>query len=134
MTYSKNIWKNGDTITAEKLNNIEDGIADSMFVEIPCTVSEGSSTYYTLGKTWQEIYDLLQDGKILYFRHSKDFTDPPSSYSAFSFITIAAYTDARVYEGSLEYVVTSVGGTFRNASMMMNFKTTKANGYPTTQS
>lgn len=27
MSYIKNVWANGDTITAEKLNNIEDGIA-----------------------------------------------------------------------------------------------------------
>ena len=26
MTYNKNIWQNGDIITAEKLNNIEDYI------------------------------------------------------------------------------------------------------------
>lgn len=28
MAYEKNIWANGDTITAEKLNHMEDGIAE----------------------------------------------------------------------------------------------------------
>ena len=28
MVYEKNIWANGDTITAEKLNHMEDGIAE----------------------------------------------------------------------------------------------------------
>jgi len=32
MSYSKHTWENGETITAEKLNNIEQGIASKYYV------------------------------------------------------------------------------------------------------
>lgn len=62
MTYEKQTWECGETITAEKLNHIEDGIADAssgggtLVIRETRTESEGD-TVYTLDKTWQEIYD-----------------------------------------------------------------------------
>ena len=67
MAYTPNTWATGDTITAAKLNNMEQGIASAggggVFI-----VNESNGT---LDKTWQEISDagfsLLhrQDGEQL---------------------------------------------------------------------
>lgn len=61
MSYIKNTWKAGDTVTSAKLNNIEDGIAaannSSIFI-----VHETDDS--TLDKTWAEIHDALTNGMI----------------------------------------------------------------------
>lgn len=61
MAYEKTNWQTGDTVTAEKLNHAEQGIADAgqvMVIEInPETV--------TLQSTWQEIYDAFNAGVLL---------------------------------------------------------------------
>ena len=61
MAYEKQTWTTGDVITQEKLNHMEDGIADAdgggvLVVNATTTTSEGR-TATTLDKTWQEIYD-----------------------------------------------------------------------------
>lgn len=44
MSYAKNIWNEGDVITAEKLNNIEDGVSEVGEVyELELTEEEWSS-------------------------------------------------------------------------------------------
>lgn len=64
MSYTKQTWANGDVITAEKLNHIEDGIADSggggAFV---CT---GTGSPLELNKTYAEIKAALDAGKVIY--------------------------------------------------------------------
>lgn len=51
MSYTPNTWQTGDTITAAKLNNMEQGIASAGGVLI---VNESNKT---LDKTWQTISD-----------------------------------------------------------------------------
>lgn len=60
MAYKKNTWANGDTITAEKLNHMEDGIAEGGggFVFIP--VNENWKPLVTLG----EIRRIYASGNI----------------------------------------------------------------------
>ena len=50
MAYTPTTWVTGDTITAVKLNNMEQGIANAGVLAV--TVNNG-----TLDKTWQEIHD-----------------------------------------------------------------------------
>ena len=65
MAYNPTTWECGDTITAEKLNNIEDGIQEALEC---CGGGGGSASSLEVGmtidgedailnKTWQEIYD-----------------------------------------------------------------------------
>ena len=61
MTYEKTNWQVGDTITAEKLNKMEDGIesaagSSSGGATLVVTYSEEGTTG-TLNKTWNEIKD-----------------------------------------------------------------------------
>lgn len=57
MAYNKTTWETGDVITAEKLNNIENGIAGIKGV-LPITTSEDGDTQ-TLSATWQQISDAI---------------------------------------------------------------------------
>ena len=59
MSYTPNTWATGDTITAEKLNNMEQGIAGAGGVFL---VNMDMDTT-TLDKTWQEIYDAAAAGQ-----------------------------------------------------------------------
>lgn len=52
MSYEKQTWQTGDTITAEKLNHIEDGIAGGGVL----LVGFDEQTM-ALDKTWQQIAD-----------------------------------------------------------------------------
>lgn len=56
MSYEKNTWAKGDVITANKLNHMEDGIADGGVLIVNAIHDEQTETT-TLDKTWQQIYD-----------------------------------------------------------------------------
>ena len=92
MSYEKTTWQTGDIVTAEKLNNIENGIENagslpSVTAEDDgdvLTVVDGAwakatpsggggplvigvtsvDDVYTLNKTWKEIYDAMASGQI----------------------------------------------------------------------
>ena len=60
MAYTPTTWATGDTITATKLNNMEQGIANAGgAVIVGYTFSSGT---ITLDKTWQEINDGMAAG------------------------------------------------------------------------
>lgn len=67
MAYEKQTWQCGDVVTAEKLNHIEDGIANSGGTPLIVTYSEegeeceggGTAVKATCSHSWQEIYDAL---------------------------------------------------------------------------
>ena len=68
MTYTPKEWQYGDTIAAEDLNHIEQGVANSSGTE-PLIVNDNDGV---LNKTWQEIYDAMpntmfvfEEGKVL---------------------------------------------------------------------
>jgi len=48
MAYEPTIWKDGDVISAEKLNKIENAIGNVLFININTS---------PLSVTWQDIYD-----------------------------------------------------------------------------
>lgn len=60
MSYTPNTWQNGDIISAEKLNNMEQGIANAGS-EIPTIVFTYDQTgnYYTCSWTVQELTALI---------------------------------------------------------------------------
>ena len=64
MAYEKTTWSNGDTITAEKLNNIENGIASGVLAVGIYVNSSDSTLTLTLDKTWNEIYTVISNGGI----------------------------------------------------------------------
>lgn len=54
MSYVKQTWQTGDTVTSAKLNHMEDGIAAGGGVVL---VVKPDLQAGTLDKTWQEIHD-----------------------------------------------------------------------------
>lgn len=66
MAYEKQTWACGDTITADKLNHMEDGIANAGGGSESLMVTETKSDdKRVLDKTWQEIYDAFPNAYVL---------------------------------------------------------------------
>lgn len=63
MSYTPTTWVTGDTVTATKLNKLEQGVANAGSALI-VDVESGE----TLNKTMQEIYDALSAGTPVYIR------------------------------------------------------------------
>ena len=62
MAYTKNTWETGDIVSSQKLNHMEDGIADAYEVMV---INDNNGA---LDKTWQEIYDAMAQGKLCVVR------------------------------------------------------------------
>ncbi len=137
MSYTKQTWTTGDTVTATKLNHMEDGIADgggstaSIFVH-----ATGINSTFTLGAfwyveeqngAWERVIE--NDGLFLNCEgwfNSYPLTLPPedtglklvfvdqdSVWSNFDFTTISggiSDTTMSVYVGSSEYTAREITG------------------------
>lgn len=64
MAYTPTVWKNGDTITAEKLNKAEQGIADA--TPLVCTIELVESNPTVVGATYKTISEALSAGRIVF--------------------------------------------------------------------
>lgn len=111
MTYEKTNWQVGDTITATKLNKMEDGIesaagSSSGGATLVVTYSEEGTTG-TLNKTWNEIKDAFPNVVI------EDST-----------IDTTSICEQVYYEEGTGYGVRWQFGD-------MNLTTQSADGYPT---
>lgn len=106
MSYTKTNWATGDTITAEKLNNIENGVANTGGVLVVHTTFNGNSM--VLDKTWQEIHDA--DVAVL-------------SYQTGTTAKHNAYLSTIDYDG--DYTC-----TFINDDMHLEFMCTGPDSYP----
>lgn len=102
MSYEKNIWQNGDIITKEKLNNMEDGISQTNMggkIEVTITRGEGK-TKYTLNKTYNEIVNLINNGIVPFVLHqSNDNTNITciTWVDRYPFLTIYTTDDDKTY-------------------------------------
>lgn len=112
MSYVKNTWTNGDTITAEKLNNMENGIASAggtLIVGVTFTV-EDELEAATMDKTWQEIHDALAAG--------------------FRVVAIDSDDSAVVQEAINQVYFEDGDGYYVNVGGVMDYYTNSASGYP----
>ena len=112
MSYIPTNWKTGDVVTSEKLNHIEDGIANSESVLVVGGVSvrEGSITG-TLDKTWQEIHDALESNICIV-----TISDGDSYYQS-------RITAARALDAEYDVVLSDIGDT-------ASFSSASKDGYP----
>lgn len=131
MSYEKTTWKKGDVITAEKLNNIENGIEANEtaigqidtsgggvgsyvnVLGVHAVYSNGGSTI-TLDKTWQEINAAIRSGGIVYvYALPSDSAEDPRAYSGLVTKTETAGIPTRyqvdVYGGSNDIQHTYIG-------------------------
>jgi len=68
MAYTPTEWKSGDVITAEKLNNLENGVASAGgedTVPFVVTFSGPPGGNMVADKTYAEIYEAFNQGKIV---------------------------------------------------------------------
>ena len=107
MSYTPTTWTTGDTITATKLNKMEQGIASAGSGDILFDIGVEDNV---LDKTWTEISTALSSGKIARVIWSgEDF--------AFSEYVVAASYDGEFYA---VYVAGNQGW----------YQTSSASGYP----
>ena len=69
MSYEPYTWKGGDTATANKLNHIEQGIAQGGsggILYIPNSTIDNQTGIITLGMTAGEIFTALQENKFVF--------------------------------------------------------------------
>lgn len=98
MAYTPTTWATGDTVTATKMNKIENGIAGAGSALIcNCSYSSQASDY-VLDKTVQEIYNALLSGTPAYikFEYGVLGTDYESHLFLAPIIKIYSYDTANV--------------------------------------
>lgn len=96
MAYTKQTWATGDTVTASKLNHMEDGIAEGGGGALIVTSSIVNG-YPVLDKTVQEIYDALTSGTPVYYSYV--YGTPVTSYISEAYLApvVSVYTYGNNY-------------------------------------
>ena len=62
MSYAPTEWKSGDVITAEKLNNIENGVVDASKPLFVSLVSEDDGEHFTASVSSTDIESAIESG------------------------------------------------------------------------
>ena len=114
MNYEPKEWQYKDTITAEELNRMEEGISSAQGGGTPLIVKASDNTSGTLDHTWNEI------------------ANAPSAWMEFqySLFTMRAMITT-LAQTRLEYQVHFVFPSDSEAQLVTVFKTATADGYPT---
>ena len=63
MAYEKHTWETGEKITAEKLNNLEDGVSGNGGILLVTATYDGQN--YQADKTFSEILEAIQNNLIV---------------------------------------------------------------------
>lgn len=88
MSYTKTTWVTGDTVTADKLNNIEDGIeaidmaSAPLVFEIECDTDEQTYTIKSSPMTPSSLVELLEDSSPAILVHYTEVMAPPVNLEA----------------------------------------------------
>ena len=88
MSYTKTTWVTGDTVTADKLNNIEDGIealdmaSAPLVFEIECDTDEQTYTIKSSPMTPSSLVELLEDSSPAILVHYTEVMAPPINLEA----------------------------------------------------
>lgn len=123
MAYEPTSWSTGDIVTAEKLNKLENGIASSGGeIFIVNTLLDEETGGMILDKTWQEIKDAFDSGKLI--------------------LGVAAYGTEEQWQAGIAYLfgLMSNDSTHSYACIFLSgsnargeqFLTNSKNGYPST--
>ncbi len=116
MAYTKNTWNTGDIVSSQKLNHMEDGIADAGGIMVI------NNTDNTLDKTWQEVYDAISQGSLVMLQ-DRDTTSP-EEYG------ILTYFVTQVFLEDNEYSV-KLASVYGENIVTMGFTANNADDYPT---
>lgn len=131
MSYTAHTWSTGETITADKMNNIEQGIADmgSGAMIVHFTLGEN-----TLDKTYREIYNAIISGVPVFMSYIYGAPDG-QTYTCLQ--RLVPITTTYLYDSSYRVAATytrvngSVSGkTFTFSPSVMIFSATDLDDYP----
>lgn len=108
--YTPTEWKKGDIVTSEKLNKLEQGVANAVLVANTIVTGEDPDLTFTLDKTWQEI----ADADFCVIRSTEEISEE-TSYVIFDCV-------ARAGTESGTYTVAGMSGS--------GYATDSPDGYP----
>lgn len=110
MSYTPTNWQTGDVITAEKLNNIENGIASIMpeIFEFESDYDDATGDY-RLSATWQEIHDAFNQGCFVRFIYS---SDDPGLLAAGMSNAISVQNESETYTVIVEWAMANMGASY----------------------
>lgn len=119
MSYTKTTWQNGDTITAEKLNHIEDGIADVEGGTLVVNSDYNSEVEgKVLDKTFEEIYEAFLNGVTVLL---KETDNEDLTFESYGIVMFCSSTTA---DGRFSVAVASEAGQY-------SYTCSSQNAYPT---
>lgn len=84
MAYTPTSWQNGDVITAEKLNNMESGIAAALPVFLVTFSYDDGTDTYVADHTFAEIATAAQAGNILMICMEDEVSGNRYGYGSYS--------------------------------------------------
>lgn len=140
MAYVEHEWVNGETITAAKLNNIEEGIAEAAQSggggALICNSSyDNDEDNYILDKTAQEIYDALLAGTPAYIKYQYGslesyqgtlYLAPIIKFSNYDYTE-----DIKIYASKTRYSLSQIDGKFGlGIPSIITYRTNSLDGYP----
>lgn len=106
MAYTKQTWNNGDVISADKLNHIEDGVFNSNVTIIHCSVSQDSSSKLsdaTADMSYEEAKSRMQKGEsiVIELTVNINYVQPDGGHllalKGYSFAYISTVTPSTSY-------------------------------------
>ena len=130
MAYTPTAWATGDTVTATKLNKIENGIANAGSALIV------TDTNGTLDKTFAEIYDALADGVVCFIKfkfNAPSDLDDEYHYAVCFAPIVQAYKyniDYRIYT-SVPYPIAVGASTTAGSPTVWAYSANDSQSYPT---
>lgn len=128
MSYTPTTWKDGDIITAEKLNKIENGIAgDVVWVEI--TVAPEGESGTRLQSSYGEIEEALLAGKAVYCRGTNVYLDNNIEYRMPFVAAVAGALHNTANGVSKPYMISTVLWDYESWTTM-NFEAASASETP----
>lgn len=106
MSYTPTNWQTGDTVTAEKLNKMEQGIETASDVFIVTLTPTAQDFSGTIDKTWGEVGEAYKAGKTIAF---KLYTDQNGSYLITRNVVVYSGVGAQALWFSADLLVENVG-------------------------
>lgn len=106
MSYEKQTWANGDIITANKLNHIEDGIENSEKNTLIVNV-DATQNPITADKTYDELLSALQNGVAItaIVKNSEYDVDYDMDYTYYYNMSNAYYDSATLRIDFFNYII-----------------------------
>ena len=86
MAYEKHTWETGETITAEKLNNLEDGVSGNNSDLFIVTVIQDGNNIGLADKTIAEISEAWESGKIIVFKLANEYSSYGTTFGTYAYI------------------------------------------------